>query len=299
MPFIRNVPGLEAVSRDYSKKGVKFYFLYKGLRHPGTNGMVEAVTLNERLKQIEHANKELQTTIPWICDGLDGAVEKALGGAPNSEYAIDEKGVVVRKRFWLDPEELRSFLAARFGKVAKPTTVADLKREPVDPNQSQKRGLKVPEGMKLCDVSPLRKVSEKEPLYVKLVLEAGPELLKSGMGKLWFDLFVDPIYGRRWDKSAEPVRWELTCDDPSFQAVKAKGVHDEDERSSREFLLDVKAAGKEASYVLTANLLWRELSKSSGFLWFIPSPGHSVASESFNPDRLPACFRCRDICCRI
>ena len=126
MPFIRNVPGLEAVSRDYAKKGVKFYFLYKGLRHPGTNGMVEAVTLSERLKQIAHANEELQTTIPWICDGLDAAVEKALGGAPNSEYVIDEKGVVLRKRFWHDPEALRGFLAERFGEVEHPTTVTDL-----------------------------------------------------------------------------------------------------------------------------------------------------------------------------
>ena len=252
MPFIRNVPGLEAVSRDYAAKGVKFYFLYKGLRHPGTNGMVEAVTLEERLKQIAYANQELQTTIPWICDGLDGAVEKALGGAPNSEYVIDEKGVVVRKRFWHDPEELRKFLATRFGGVTKPTTVADLKREPIAHNRSSKHGLKVPQGMKLCDVSPLRKVSEEEPLYVKLVVEAEPALLKSGTGKLWFGLFVDPIYGYRWNKDAEPVQWELTSDDPSFQAIKGKGTGLEDETSAREFLQEIKAAGKGASYVLTA-----------------------------------------------
>lgn len=228
--------------------------------------MVEAVTLSERLKQIAYANQELQTTIPWICDGLDGAVEKALGGAPNSEYVVDEKGVVVRKRFWHDPEELRSFLAARFGKVAEPTTVADLKRETIDRPQSQKRGLTVPKGMKLCDVSPLRKVSEKEPLYVKLVVEAGPELLKSGTGKLWIGLFVDPIYKRRWDKSAEPVQWELSCEDPSFQTVKGKGTRDEDELSSSEFLLDVTAGGKEASYVLAANFsLLDETGKSQAF----------------------------------
>ena len=228
--------------------------------------MVEAVTLSERLKQIAHANQELQTTIPWICDGLDGAVEKALGGAPNSEYVIDEKGVVLRKRFWHDPEELRSFLAARFGAVEKPTTVADLKREPIERAQSERRGLKVPEGMKLCDVSPLRKVSEKEPLYVKLVVEAGPELLKSGAGKLWLGLFVDPIYDRQWDKKAEPVQWELTCDDPSFQAVKGKSAQDEGELGSREFLQDVKAAGKEATYLLTANFsLLDEAGKSQTF----------------------------------
>ena len=266
MPFIRNVPGLEAISRDYAKKGVKFYFLYKGLRHPGTNGMVEAVTLSERLKQITHANQELQTTIPWICDGLDGAVEKALGGAPNSEYVIDEKGVIVRKRFWHDPEELRSFLAARFGEVAEPTTVADLKREPIVRAQSQKAGLQVPEGMKLCEVSPRRKVSEEEPLYVKLVVEAGPELLKSGTGKLWLGLFSDPIYGRRWDKSSEPVQWELSCDDASFQTVTGKGTGDEGELASREFLLNVQAVGKEASYVLKARFsLLDEAGKSEVF----------------------------------
>ena len=266
MPFIRNVPGLEAVSRDYEKKGVQFYFLYKGLRHPGTNGMVEAVTLNERLKQIAHANKELQTTIPWICDGLDGAVEKSLGGAPNSEYVIDEKGIIVRKRFWHDPEELRGFLAERFGKVEKPTTVADLKRKTTEQARTPQRGLKVPEGMKICDVSPLRKVSEAEPLFVKLIVEAGPKLLKSGAGKLWLGLFSDPIYDRRWDTVSEPLQWELTCDDPSFQPLKGEDPSGASERGSREFLLEVKAAGKEANYVLKASYaLLDEAGKSETF----------------------------------
>ena len=266
MPFIRNVPGLEAVSRDYAKKGVKFYFLYKGLRHPGTNGMVEAVTLNERLKQIEYANRELQTTIPWICDGLDGAVEKALGGAPNSEYVIDEKGIIVRKRFWHDPEELRGFLAARFGEVADSTTVADLERELVKRDRDLKRGLKVPKGMKLCDVSMLRKVDEAKPLYVKLVVEAEPKLLKSSAGALWIGLFPDPIYGRRWDQNSEPVRWELSCDDPAFQTMKGQARRSADDSGSREFLLEVQAGKKDSIYVLKADFsLLDETGKSQEF----------------------------------
>ena len=36
---MRNVPGLEAIYRDYHPRGVEFFIIYKSIVHPGTNGI--------------------------------------------------------------------------------------------------------------------------------------------------------------------------------------------------------------------------------------------------------------------
>jgi hypothetical protein len=41
---LRNVSGLEAIERDYSDRGVKFYYIYKALAHPENNGYVTPFT---------------------------------------------------------------------------------------------------------------------------------------------------------------------------------------------------------------------------------------------------------------
>ncbi len=220
--------------------------------------MVEAVTVRERIAQVKLSNRELQTTIPWICDGIDGEIEKGLGGAPNSEFVFDEKGVLVRKRFWHDPDALRGFLAQRFGEVEEPTTVADLEKE-----REQKKvprlelgkvpRLQVPDGMKLCDTFVIREgEQEEQEQVVKLLVEVEPSLLKGEGGKVWLGFFLDPIYRKAWDNRRGELHWELRVDRSDFEPIQGKSPkyeHAED-IDPREFLLDFKGAKKGVTYEL-------------------------------------------------
>ncbi|MGK0203417.1 MAG: hypothetical protein ACI9S9_002495, partial [Planctomycetota bacterium] len=118
---MRNVPGLEAIYRDYKNKGVQFLIIYKSIVHPGTNGVIDAFTKEERLKQLALAKMRLGTTVPIVSDSLDGDIVKALKSAPNAEFVVDAEGTIVYRKFWHDPAALRSFLEERVGKVDNPT----------------------------------------------------------------------------------------------------------------------------------------------------------------------------------
>ena len=78
---MRNVPSLETVYRDYSAKGVKFYYLYKALAHPGLNGYIRPHTLEERLMHIEEAKRTLGSEIPWLADSMENELRHAIGNA--------------------------------------------------------------------------------------------------------------------------------------------------------------------------------------------------------------------------
>ena len=93
---------METIYRDYAPKGVKFYYLYKSLAHPGLMGYVGPVTLKERLMQIQEAKRTLGMEIPWLCDTMGNDLKHAIGDASNSEYVLDPQGKIVRARDWSD-----------------------------------------------------------------------------------------------------------------------------------------------------------------------------------------------------
>ena len=104
--------------RDYGPKGVKFFFIYKTLAHPELAGdYVQPFTLDERLAHARQAEKQLGATIPWLVDAMDNRLKHALGDRPNSEFIIDPKGKVVRKRAWSHPAQVRKDLEELVGKV--------------------------------------------------------------------------------------------------------------------------------------------------------------------------------------
>ena len=82
---MRNVPSLETVYRDYSAEGVKFYYLYKALAHPGLNGYIRPHTLEERLLHIEEAKRTLGSEIPWLADSMENA---RGSGSPRQEWGF-------------------------------------------------------------------------------------------------------------------------------------------------------------------------------------------------------------------
>ena len=50
---------METIERDYSPRGVRFFYVYKALAHPELNGYVQPVTLDERLMHVEEAELTL------------------------------------------------------------------------------------------------------------------------------------------------------------------------------------------------------------------------------------------------
>jgi hypothetical protein len=127
-PSIWNIAGLEAVHRDYSAKGVQFFYIYKALAHPELAGdYVQPFTLEERLAQARQAEKQFGTKIPWVVDAMDNRLKHALGDRPNAQFLIDPKGVIVRKRAWANPKQVRKDLEELVGPVERITQEEDLR----------------------------------------------------------------------------------------------------------------------------------------------------------------------------
>ena len=265
MPFLRNVPGLEAVYRDYAPKGVRFHIIYKSIVHPGTNGFTEAYTLEERLRHIAVAKERLQTTVPWLSDSMDNAIQRALEAAPNGEFVVDGKGQILRKKFWHDPKHLREFLAEQVGPVEPPTSVADLDMALEFPHREAPRGVVAPLAMtarmRMLLAKPDLPATAKArkdapPFFAKLVAEGDRGLLRSGNGKLYLGFYLDPIYRVHWNNPAGGLRYtiELPGDD-GFEPITGttpKYEHDIDV-DPREFLIDLAAPTKGATFRLTVS----------------------------------------------
>ena len=83
--------------------------------------------MDERLAHAKQAVKQLGTTIPWLVDLMDNRLKHALGDRPNSEFLIDPKGKIVRKRAWSHPGQVRKDLEDLVGKVDRVTREEDVK----------------------------------------------------------------------------------------------------------------------------------------------------------------------------
>jgi hypothetical protein len=235
------------VYRDYGPKGVKFFFVYKALAHPELAGnYVQPFTLEERLAHARQAQKQLGATVPWLVDAIDNRLKHALGDRPNSEYIIDPKGKIVRKRAWSDPGQVRKDLEALVGPVEHVTKEADIKLKlQLPPKSPAVRGV-VPRvartGMQPITMEP--EIDPKgPPFYAKLRAEADGDLLKTGKGKLYLGFHLDPFHEAHWNNLNPPLHYKLELPDgvkfdkASGEAAKVKEVSDAD---PREFLLDVE-----------------------------------------------------------
>ena len=83
---------METIERDYSPKGVQFYYIYKSLAHPEYNNYIAPFTLEERLLHVREAQRTLGSRIPWLSDGMSNDLSKSLGGAPNAELPCAPRG---------------------------------------------------------------------------------------------------------------------------------------------------------------------------------------------------------------
>ena len=89
------------MERDYSPKGVHFYYLYKALAHPEHNLYVKPFSMDERLMHVREAERTLGSRIPWLADTMSNAVKHALGGVPNADLIFDPEGrIAARHARW-------------------------------------------------------------------------------------------------------------------------------------------------------------------------------------------------------
>ena len=246
-PSMWNIPGLEAVQRDYGPKGVKFYFIYKSLAHPELAGnYVQPFTIDERLAHAQQAEKQLGTTIPWIVDAMDNRLKRALGDRPNSQFLVNPDGIVIRKRAWSNPQLVRADLEELVGPVDRITKVEDLSMKfSLPPAPAAPRGvvprINRPQMMPLViepDIDP-----GGQPFFAKLRAEASPSLLRNGTGALYIGFHLDPFQNAHWNNLTAPLSFRIEASDGveietrELAAAKVSSVTDAD---PREFLLKVE-----------------------------------------------------------
>ena len=234
--------------RDYGPKGVKFFFIYKTLAHPELAGnYVQPFTLDERLAHARQAEKQLGATIPWLVDAMDNRLKHALGDRPNSEFIIDPKGKIVRKRAWSHPLQVRKDLEELVGKVEKITREEDIKLNiqlPLKDGRAARRRRPrfSARGCRPIEMEPV--IDPKgPPFYAKLRVEADADLLNDGKGKLYLGFHLDPFHQAHWNNLNPPLQYKLELPEgakiakSSGEAAKVAAASDTD---PREFLLDVE-----------------------------------------------------------
>ena len=226
--------------RDYQSKGVKFFFIYKSLAHPELTGnYVQPFTLDERLAHARQAEKQLGASIPWLVDAIDNRLKHALGDRPNSEFIIDPKGIVVRKRAWSHPAQVRKDLEELVGKVDHITREEDVKLKLEIPLKSSAARGVVPRivrpRMQPIVMEP-QIDSKSHPFFAKLRVEADADLLQEGEGKLYLGFHLDPIHGAHWNNLTKPLRYSLDLPEgvkiakAVGESEKVKAVSDADPR---------------------------------------------------------------------
>ncbi len=242
------------MQRDFGPQGVKFYYVYKTLAHPETNGFVQPFSLAERLMHVREAKQRLGTQFTWICDTMANEVRNALGDAPNSEFVIDPQGIVVRKRLWSNPEKLRADLNDLVGPVENPTeSVAIDFQSPLEDEGRPASGV-------LDRISPasstyalnIEPMNSKLPYYVKLRAEADDPLLETGKGQMYLGFHIDPIYGVHWNNLADPMQFELSLPagvSASPQSGAGPKLEVKADIDPREFLIDVSGFSSEPMYL--------------------------------------------------
>jgi hypothetical protein len=214
--FIENYRNIEAAARDYYPKGVRFYYIYRHLKHPENNGYIKAIDIRERARQSQLSKELLVTSVPWLYDSMDNQTAKALTHGKNAAVFIFSKE---GKEFYAgeltDTNEFRRALEELAGDVEQPFSIKRIAEPNIDP-------INVP----VARVTSPPKINPRQekyiafqttpndshtPYYVKARIEGTQELLQSGSGKLYLGFYIDPLYSVEWNNLAEPLKYTIRC----------------------------------------------------------------------------------------
>ena len=238
---------METVKVDYAPKGVEFYYIYKPLAHPELNNYVSPFNLEERLMHVAEAKRRLGSSITWLADTMDNAYHDSMGRTPNSELVVDPDGIVVARRGWSNPGELRRDLERFVGAVEKPTKVEDLDLPTQPAMPTVVKGIvprvPLPKGALPMEIAP-QPDRTGLPFYAKLRAEGTPELYETGKGTMYLGFHLDPLYRVHWNNEVDPVEFEITAPE-GVTVTPSRGVAVDPEEPAdadpREFLIEVDA----------------------------------------------------------
>lgn len=244
--FYRTYPGIEALHRDYSGKGVQFYYLYKLLAHPENNGYINAFTIEERFKHIEEAKKKLQTKVPWLADPMTNEVSHTFATASNAEFLFDPDGKIAYMNLWSNADQLRSALEKAVGKVAHKTDPTSLHLPKVVGKSSVAHGVAprvtVDPDRQLIPIL-VKAQKDTSTYFVKLRAEADDSLFFSGSGKMYLGFHLDPLHHVHWNNLAAPLKYQISVPKNTTLSpaqAEAPVIEQESDLDPREFLVDVK-----------------------------------------------------------
>lgn len=225
------------------------FFIYKSLAHPELAGSyVQPFTLDERLAHARQAEKQLGATVPWLVDAMDNRLKHALGDRANSEFILDPNGVIVRKRAWSHPAEVRADLEKLVGSIEKITKEEDVKLKLELPIKAPAaKGvlprLKRPDQMQAIEIEP-RIEPKGLPFFAKLRAEADGDLMADGAGRLYLGFHLDPIHEAHWNNLTKSLSFKLDVPEGAKidkLAAEAPQVEVLSDADPREFLLDVES----------------------------------------------------------
>ncbi|MDG2054430.1 MAG: hypothetical protein P8J86_06970 [Phycisphaerales bacterium] len=243
--FLMSHRDIEAIAHDYKSTGhpVSFVYLYKSLAHPENGGWIQPFTLQERLSQINAAQKQLKNKIPFVADPIDNRVSTVLGGSPNAAYVLQSDGTIDYVSGWADGPKLRAAL----GDLVGPTeTISTPESIGVPPFSRPYRNtgtvvprIQVPGTMIALKTEPQK--SEQE-FYVKLRAEVDPSVLQGQDGKMYIGFHLDTVHGVHWNNLVDPVKFTLKASE-GIEITPLNGagpkVEPATDSDPREFLLDV------------------------------------------------------------
>jgi hypothetical protein len=214
--FIENYRTIEAAARDYYPKGIRFYYIYRNLKHPENNGYLKPFDIRERARQSQLAKELLTTAVPWLYDEMDNQTAKALmHGKDSALFIFSKEGEELYAGAVPDTAAFRDTLKELAGNVAQPFNIDSLPEAGIKP-------INLPVTM-VTTLPKLNPRSDKYialqttpsdsrmPYYVKARVEANKELLESGSGKLYLGFYIDPLYNVEWNNLANPLKYTVTC----------------------------------------------------------------------------------------
>ena len=212
--FITSYRNIEAAARDFYPKGIRFYYIYRHLKHPENNSYIQPFQQKERARHAQLAKELLQTAVPWVYDGMDNTAAKALApdGAANV-FIFSKSGEETYQGSLSEPAPFRDMLTQLAGAVALPYSIEALPNPTLLPaNATESKLVPRPKVSVQTDKFKPVQINPKEsrsPFYVKARVEASETLLATGDGKLYLGFHIDPLYRVHWNNLGDPIKYVL------------------------------------------------------------------------------------------
>ena len=196
---------------------------------------------------VMEAKRRLGSSVTWLADTMENEYYNAMGKTPNSELVVNSDGIVVARRPWSRPAELRKDLERLVGPVENKTNVSDLDLPTQPPIVTVAKGIvprvKMPKDAMPMVVTPILETS-RAPFYTKLRAEGTPELYETGRGTMYVGFHLDPLYRVHWNNEAPAMEFAITAPDGiRVTPSSGTGAHPEEKADAdpREFLVEVDA----------------------------------------------------------